>query len=284
MPDRTAVITGANSGIGFAAARQLARHGWRVVLTARDPQRGQDALTQIRRDSGSDHAHLILLDLASFDSVCQAADQTLNRFDAIDTLICNAGVNLSRRTLTDDGIETTMQVNHFAHFLLTSLLLPRILQSDDPRIVNVTSMLHARAAQLHFDDLNLDRHWGPFYPYAASKLANIYVARQLHQRYRDRNLAAFAVHPGGVRSRLGADGDMRGPARLFWRAVQPFLLSQDTGAAPIVQLARDDSARSQSGQYFNRHRPQSPSRAAQDDRAAAQLWEHSNRLTRANWL
>ncbi len=278
-----ALITGANSGIGQAAATALARRGWRVLAAARSPQRGQTAVHQIQNDSGSTNVELIPLDLASLASVRRAAETVLERTDHLDALVNNAGVNLGERTLTEDGLETTMQVNHFGHVLLTSLLLPRLLQSPDPRAVNVSSMLYQRAGAMPFDDLQLEHQWRGFRPYCISKLANILFTRSLHRRYYEHGLAAFAVHPGGVRTQLGADGDRSGPLSVLWRLVQPFLLSAEQGAAPIFELVHDEDKRPLAGAYFNRHEAAALNQHASDLQAAARLWDISNELTQAEW-
>ena len=276
---QTALITGGNSGIGRAAACELARRGWRVAITARSPQRGQEAIERIRRESDAE-AELIALDLASFASVQEAASDALARLDRIDVLINNAGVNLSRYELTGDGIETTMQVNHFGHFLLTSLLLPRLGEAPAPRIVNLSSSIHRRGA-LDFDDLNLDRARGAWRRYAASKLANILFTRELHRRYGG-GVSAFAVHPGTVRTGFGADGDLAGFPAFALRMARPLLRNEADGAAPVVRLAAADDAPASAGQYFDRMRTAQPSKQATDE-AASKLWNASCELTGATW-
>ena len=273
----TVLITGGNSGIGLAAASRLASRGWHVAIAARSPQRGAEALERIRAGSNAG-ADLVALDLASFASVREAASDALERLGRIDVLINNAGVNLSRRTLTGDGLETTMQTNHFGHFLLTSLLLPRLLESDDPRVVNVSSRAHARAS-LDFDDLNLERARGPIRRYAVSKLANILFTQELHQRYAAAGLSTFAVHPGGVRTRFGRD--MSGLMKLIWSAMQPFLLNADDGAEPVVRLAADEDPLQHAGAYFNRMSVAQPRHATPE--TASRLWDASCELTGAAW-
>jgi len=278
-----ALITGANSGIGQAAATELARRGWRVFAAARSTERGRAAVTQIQNDSGSAAVELLELDLASFSSVRSATAELLERAPRLDALVNNAGVNLGRRTLTEDGLESTMQVNHFGHVLLTSLLLSRLMQSDDPRVVNVSSMLYQRAGAMPLDDLQLEHQWRGFRPYCISKLANILFTKALHRRYFEHGLATFAVHPGGVRTRLGADGDRGGPLSILWRLVQPFLLSAENGAAPIVDLVDDADKRQLAGAYFNRHQAATLNEHANDHHAAERLWDASNELTDAQW-
>ena len=273
----TALITGANSGIGLAAAIELGRRGWNVAFTARDPRRGEDAVRTLR--NAGVEATLLQLDLASFASVRQCGADTLEQLPQIDALINNAGINVSERLITEDGIERTLQVNHFGHFLLTGLLLERILESADPRVVNVTSLLHNRADGLDLDDLQLQQHWGGWYPYAASKLANILFTRELQRRYGAQGLTSIAVHPGGVRTKLGADGDLRGLIGLGWRALQIFLLSAKKGAAPVVDAAAEAGMREHGGAYFNRHKLAQPSDAARDPDAAEALWRRSAELT-----
>ena len=273
----TALITGANSGIGLAAAIELGRRGWNVAITARDPGRGEDALRTLR--NAGVKAKLLHLDLASFASVRQCAADALEQLPQIDALINNAGINVSERVITEDGIERTLQVNHFGHFLLTGLLLERILASADPRVVNVTSLLHVRADPLDLGDLQLQQRWGGWSSYAASKLANVLFTRELQRRYADQGLTSIAIHPGGVRTKLGADGDMRGLIGLGWRVLQIFLLSAKKGAAPVVDAAAEPGMREHGGGYFNRHKLAQPSDAARDPDAAEALWRCSAELT-----
>jgi len=278
----TALITGANSGIGLAAADALSRRGWDVALTARDPRRGERALERVRAAAGGG-AQLLQLDLARFDSVRECAADALERLPQIDVLINNAGINVSERKITADGIERTLQVNHFGHFLLTALLLERLLESSDPRVINVSSMLHQRADGVPLDDLQLERRWGRVYPYAASKLANILFTRELQRRGGEQGLTSIAVHPGGVRSQLGGDGDLGGLFGFGWRAMQIFLLSPQRGAAPVVAAAAEADMRNHGGAYFHRSKRRAPSAAAQDSDAAEALWQVSCEVTGASF-
>lgn len=284
---RTALITGANSGIGLSAALALRRQGWSVAITARDQRRGEAALEQIRSvEAGAGDGpelELLDLDLASFASVRRCAADALERLPRIDVLINNAGINVSERVVTEDGIERTLQVNHFGHFLLTGLLLERVLESDDARVVNVSSVLHRRADGFPLDDLKLERRWGRMYPYASSKLGNILFTRELQRRYGGRGLTSVAVHPGGVRTQLGRDGDLGGAFGLVWRAMQTFLLSPRQGAAPVVEVAVEAGMRKQGGEYFERSKRRPGSAASQDAEAAAALWRISGEATGAEF-
>lgn len=273
-----------------------------MAITARDRGRGEAALERIRGaaaradasvsdgaeasqtgDKGGAEVSLIELDLESFGSVRRCAKEALERLGRIDALINNAGINVSERVVTEDGIERTLQVNHFGHFLLTGLLLERVLESDDARVVNVSSVLHRRADGFPLDDLKLERRWGRLYPYASSKLANIMFTRELQRRYGERGLTSLAVHPGGVRTQLGRDGDLGGVFGVAWRAMQTFLLSPQQGAAPVVEAAVEAGMREQGGAYFQRSRWHPGSAASQDAEAIAALWQVSEEVTGAEF-
>ena len=219
----TTLITGANTGIGLAAARQLAAQGHQVVLTSRNQQRGQDAVAQIRRRQPDADVHLARLDLASFDDVRKSAEDIAQRFPQIDALICNAGLSLSERTITADGIETMLQTNHFGHHLFTSILLPHILPSADARIVVVSSTVHRQApiSPSTTSPSNIPKAPStatarPNSPTSGSP-ANSTDATPPH------GLATFSVHPGLIRSDFGRDGDMRGPRRHLPAPAPPLL-------------------------------------------------------------
>ncbi len=282
---RTALITGANSGIGLWAAIALRQQGWAVAITARDAGRGEAALERIRAAGEGAEPSLLDLDLASFASVRECAAEALERLERIDVLINNAGINVSERALTEDGIERTLQVNHFGHFLLTGLLLERVLESDDARVVNVSSVLHRRANGFPLDDPTLERRWGRVYPYASSKLGNILFTRELQRRYGGRGLTSVAVHPGAVRTQLGRDGDLDGVFGLAWRAMQklPFMLTPRQGASPVVEAAVEAEMREQGGEYFERSKRRPGNAASRDAEAAAALWRISAELTGAEF-
>lgn len=280
---RTALITGGNSGIGLETAAALRRRGWEVAITARNAGRGEAALERIGRAGDGPEASLLMLDLERFGSVRECAAEALERLPRIDVLINNAGINVSERAVTEDGIERTLQVNHFGHFLLTRLLLERVLASDDARVVNVSSVLHQRADGFPLDDLQLERRWGRLYPYAASKLANVLFTRELQRRYGGDGLTSVAVHPGGVRTQLGRDGDLKGVMGVGWRAMQTLLLSPQKGAAPVVDAAVEPGIREQGGEYLHRGKRRSGSAASRDREAAEALWRVSEEVTGAEF-
>ncbi|MDE2966332.1 MAG: SDR family NAD(P)-dependent oxidoreductase [Chloroflexota bacterium] len=275
------LITGANSGIGKAAATELARRGWQVFAAARSVERGQAAVSQIQRDSGSIAVELLELDLTSFASVRRAADELLERTGRLDVLVNNAGLTLNDRTLTADGHETMMQTNHLSPVLLTSLLLPTLLESDDARVVNVSSRVYERVEAMPLDDLSFEHYWGGIRPYCATKLANILFTNELHRRTRDLGLATFSVHPGVVATNFAQN--FPAPLRAGLKLLRPLLRSPEQGAAPVIELVAESDRRADAGEYFDRHTRTQQQPQASDRQAAERLWELSNEITGAEW-
>jgi NAD(P)-dependent dehydrogenase (short-subunit alcohol dehydrogenase family) len=271
------VVTGANSGIGKETAAALAARGAHVVMTARDRQKGEAALDEVRaRTSGS--VELADLDLASLASVRRCADDLLARHDHVHVLVNNAGLVLARRTETEDGNETTFQVNHLGHFLLTTLLLDRLQGSAPARVVHVASHAHRFATTgLDFADLQSTRTYRGFAVYARSKLANVLFARELAKRLAGRGVTSNAVHPGFVASGFARDGDttLAGVGMVLAR---PFALSPRRGARTSVHVAAAPELATVTGRYFVRCRERRPSAHALDDGAAIRLWEASAAL------
>ena len=278
---RTVLITGATSGIGKAAATALAGTGWRVLLGARNPYRAQAAVDEIHRLTGSDQLDVVQMELTSLESVRMAAQQALELAPRLDVLINNAGTVTNVRHITDDGLEMIMQTNHFSHFLLTSLLLPRLLESDDARVINVSSGGYRRAVPMPLDDLQLEQHWGRMQPYVISKLANVLFTNELHRRYEAQGLSAFSVSPGAVKTNFG-EGP-RGIMRLVFAVIRPFFLTPEKGATPLVELATDADKRADAGAFYERHERRELAPNGKDREAASGLWERSVELTGASW-
>jgi NAD(P)-dependent dehydrogenase (short-subunit alcohol dehydrogenase family) len=249
-------------------------------MTARDAQRGAKALADVRRDSGNDDVQVMALDLASFASVRDFAEQVRSRYPQVDVLVNNAGVMLSERRTTDDGNETTLQVNHLGPFLLTMLLRDPLVAAEGARVVNVSSDMHTRARKgMGFDDLQLSSHFNPSYAYARTKLANILFTRELARRWADGGVDTNALHPGFVRSGFGQDGDMRGITGFALGLARPFAISPEQGASTSVYVASAPELAGVTGGFWAKCAPAEPSRAAHDDEAAARLWTVSEQLT-----
>jgi NAD(P)-dependent dehydrogenase (short-subunit alcohol dehydrogenase family) len=279
LEGKVVVITGGNAGIGKEAAVGLAGAGARVVITARDRVRGESALADVRERSGNAEVQVMDLDLASFASIRRFADDFLGRTDRLDVLLNNAGLMLSKRRETDDGLEATFGVNHVGHFLLTKLLLERLeANQDGARVINVSSHAHKGARHgLDFDDLQSTRRYTGMRVYSRSKLANIYFTRELSRRVSD-GVTVNALHPGFVRSEFARGGDTNLLYSIGVRLGSPFAISPEQGAQTSVYLASSPEVEGVTGGYFYKRAPASISTAATDDDAARHLWDVSEEL------
>ena len=278
MRGKVVVITGGNSGIGFAAAREIARRGATVVITARSERKGASAVEIIRRSSKNNATAVLPLDLASFDSIRAFADRLLNDYERLDVLVNNAGGLLSQRQLTQEGYEMTFGVNHLGHFLLTQLVLDRLEQSAPSRIVNVSSIGHRFGAMSFADPMYERRPYNPTEAYNQSKLANVLFTRELARRLQGTGVTANSMHPGAVRTGFGSAEDTRGFERAVMIVGRPFMISARRGAKTIVFLACSPEVADVAGEYFVRRKPHIASKNGRDDAAARKLWDLSEEL------
>ncbi len=281
MEGKVVVVTGANSGIGKATATELLRRGAKLIVTARNESKGQAALADMTRDAGREDASLLLADFSRLADVQKLADDVLARAERVDVLINNAGLMLSDRIMTDDGFESTLQINHLAPFLLTH----RLKDAFEPgaRVVNLSSDGHQMVRGFDFDDPFGERRWDGLRAYCQSKLANILFTKELAKRWQDRQVSAFAVHPGVVKTGFARDGDAKGWFAWGVKLTTPFMITAEQGAQTSIHCATAPGLESRSGQYFKKSRPQKPSKAARDEGAAARLWEKSEKWLQ-DWL
>ncbi|MEV5574592.1 oxidoreductase [Spirillospora sp. NPDC052269] len=283
---RTAVVTGANTGVGFHVAKALAEHGATVVLACRDTAKAADAFARITADVPSAAVTTLALDLASQSAVREAADRLRTTHPRVDLLINNAGVMWAPRGRTVDGFETHLAVNHLGHFAFTGLILDLLTGTRGSRVVTVTSPAHKRA-RIDFDDLQSEQRYRPVAVYGQSKLANLLFTYELHRRLGEAGAAtiSLAAHPGGARTELNRTMPIlfRGRSWGIWR---PLTHSAATGALPILRAATDSGA--SGGQYyapdglgeFKGHpAAQESSPGSHDLDAQRRLWEISERLT-----
>lgn len=270
----TVVLTGATRGIGRAAAIALVRRGAELALVGRDPERVRSAADEARAVAGGVPVHEHVADLARMEEVRRLACELLDRYPRIDVLANNAGAMFTARHITPDGFEQTFALNHLAPFLLTTLLIERLGESQ-ARVVTTSSDAH-KGATLDLDDLQAPR--GRFRPgkaYGASKLCNVLFTRELQRRHPE--IVANCFHPGVIRTGFGKnDGSL---ARVSMALAGLFMRSPDSGARPLVWLALDPAGGSLRGQYVEKQRPVEPSAQARDDELAAALWERSAALT-----
>ncbi len=275
MQGRTVIITGANSGIGKAAATALSTMGARVVITARTLERGEQARRDIVGESGNEAVEVAWGDFSRLSEVRALAEDLTARCPTIDVLVNNAGVILGEREVTEDGHEATFQINRLAPFLLTNLLRPH-LEASRARIVNVSSTAHTFDGPLNFDDLQSERGYSSMKVYGRTKLMNILFTRELTRRFE--GITANALHPGVVKTRFGGDGDMHPLFALGMKLGGAFMLSPKRGARTTIYLASSDDVKDTTGEYFAKCKKVRPAPFATDDSAATKLWNVSEVL------
>ncbi len=291
---RRALLTGANSGIGYHAALELARKGAHVLLAARDHNRGQAALARLQREAPGSSAELVLLDLASLDGVRAFAATQITEGRPLDLLINNAGVMAPpKRLQTADGFELQFGTNVLGHFALTALLMPLIEQAaGDPRIVSIASIAH-KQGKIAFDDLQAEQHYSPMGSYKQSKLANVLLAFELDRRLgvRKSRIRSVAAHPGVANTNLFLREHLSGLEKALRKAAGALvgtLLNTDAeGAVPTLYAATAPDAVS-GGYYgpqgFQETRggdvgPAKRAPQAEDEAAAGRLWGVCETLT-----
>jgi NAD(P)-dependent dehydrogenase (short-subunit alcohol dehydrogenase family) len=288
IPDQTgrvAVITGANTGLGYETAAALAAKGAQVVLAVRNLDKGKDAALRIGQTTPGAKVELQELDLTSLDSVRSAAEQLKSDHDSIDLLINNAGVMFTPKSTTKDGFELQFGTNHLGHFAFTGLLLDRVLAARGSRVVTVSSVGHRFARHgIRFDDIQWDRDYSRVGAYGQAKLANLLFTYELQRRLAGTQTIATAAHPGGSRTELTRNlPPLVGAAT---RLLEPLFQDPDMGALPTLRAATDPSVLG--GQYFGpdgfgeqRGYPKVVSSSAPSHDADAQrrLWAVSEELT-----
>lgn len=272
LSGKTALVTGASSGIGLEAAVKLAARGARVLMVARDRARGEAARAQVARRSGSDLVELLLCDFASQAATRALADEVRARTDRLDILINNAGSVSPKRQLTEDGIEQTFAVNHLGYFLLTNLLLDLVIASAPARIVNVASIGH-RQGTLDFDDLGFEHGYGIMKAYSRSKLANVLFTSELARRLEGKRVTVNALHPGAVATRIWSHAPAI--ARPVLAVAKLFMVSPEEGGERIVYLATSPEIEGRSGGYYEKNRAVTPAPLARDSALATRLWSVS---------
>ena len=283
-PDQTGkivIITGANSGIGFEAARQMAAMGAHVILACRNIERGRNALEMIKRQEPGSAVELMELDLASQSSIKRFSNEFINRYKRLDTLINNAGIMATPRMFTEDGFELQLGTNHLGHFSLTGLLLNRLLETAGSRVVTITSIAHFRGI-IDLNDLNLEKRYSRMGAYRRSKLANMLFAYELDRRLKasSQKTISVAVHPGITSTKI------------LWLPViveqlkQVVLTSPARGALSTIVGATDPGLRG--GEYIapGGYRQMigfpeilESSEMSHDPELATRLWEISEGLT-----
>ncbi|HEY8283186.1 MAG TPA: SDR family oxidoreductase [Chloroflexota bacterium] len=276
MNEKTCLVTGGTSGIGYEIALGLARQGARVAIVGRNRDKGAAAARAITDRGGNPRVEFLPADLTSQASVRELAATVTARYDRLDVLINNAGSLFMKRLVTVDGIEMTFALDHLAYFLLTNLLLPMLRDSAPARIVNTSSGAHSRG-RIHFDDLQGERKYGGWRAYSQAKLANILFTYELSRRLEGSGVTANCFHPGFVATDFAQNNG--GLMALMVRLGHPFAVKVDEGAKTGVYLASSQAVEHTTGQYFVKEKPRKSNARSYDPAVAARLWEVSAKLT-----
>ena len=284
---RSFVVTGANSGLGFETARQLAVHGARVTLTCRSDAKGRAAVDRIRAESPGALVEFRVLDLADLDSVRAFAAAVTSDPITVDVLVNNAGVMFPPRALTRQGFESQFATNHLGHFALTALLFDTICRGRDARVVTVSSLEHKRGS-IHFDDLTGERSYSPRGFYQQSKFANVLFGLELDRRVREAGIPvrSLLVHPGWASTNLQTSAPTGAMKQLMKVGNRLLAQSAEIGALSQLYAAVDPAAGS--GCFYGpdglgelRGYPTvvQPAESARNKETARRLWEVSEELT-----
>ncbi|XP_012530391.1 retinol dehydrogenase 11 isoform X5 [Monomorium pharaonis] len=295
LDGKTAVITGANSGIGKETARDFYRRGARVILACRNIEVAEKAVEDIKNNppSGIDESEyrngagelaIYSLDLSSLKSVRNCAKNLLQNEATIHILINNAGVVLLPFQKTEDGFEMVFQINYLSHFLLTLLLLPKMqLSAPGCRIVNVSSVLHF-LGDIEFDDINLERSYKVWPAYNQSKLATILFTKEFAHRLQEANIHGiniYSLHPGFIPTKIFRHGDnslFPGAYYYFNLFTKIFCKNIVQGAQTTIYCSIDEKAANETGLYYSNCNVSTPQWRARDDQYAKKLWNLSCRL------
>lgn len=276
MKDKICIITGANSGIGKATAKELALNGATVVMICRNKEKGMLALQEIKEISKNDSLELIIADLSSQKEIRLLADKLRKKYPVIHVLINNAGAVNDKWSETVDKIETTFATNHLAYFLLTLLILDNLKSASNARIVNLASEAQ-RTGKINFDDLNLKNEFSAIKTYSQSKLANVLFTYELARRLKDTKVTVNCLHPGLVRTNFGKD--LNGFFKGIIILMKPFMRNADKGAETAVWLATSPDVEGLSGRYYTDKKEIKSNPISYDLKIAERLWKESERMT-----
>lgn len=282
VKDKIIIITGANTGIGKEVARDLAKREAKVIMACRDLFKCETTRKEIVLETKNKYVYCRKCDLASQSSIREFVKTFKKEHKKLDILINNAGVMRCPKSLTEDGIEMQLGVNHMGHFLLTNLLIDIIKLSAPSKIINVSSVAHTRG-KINIDDLNSVKNYDPGDAYSQSKLANILFTKELSKRLKNYNVTVNAVHPGLVDTEITRHmpffDSIVGSIiirPLFWI----FIKTPKQGAQTILHAALDPSLNNVTGVYLSNFKITEESEAARDESIAAWLWKTSEKWTK----
>lgn len=279
MKGKICMITGANSGIGKATALGLAKMGATIIMVCRNKDRGEKALEDIKKEVENGTVDLMIADLSTQKAIHQLVKEFKERYQFLHVLINNAGVNLSRCMLTEDGIETTFAVNYLAQYLLSNLLLDVLKASSPARIVNVASSVLAK--NIDFENLNGEKHYRQLNAYGQSKLAVILFTYELSRRIEGTGVTVNCLHPGYVKTNMIKN--FRKFVKYFYPLIGLFMKKPKKGAKTSIYLASSSEVEGVSGKYFKKRKEVESMKAVYDEEIAKRLWDVSIALTNLNF-
>jgi retinol dehydrogenase 12 len=269
LQNKTAIITGATSGIGRVTAIAIAREGARLVLPVRSIEKGKALLDEIEKETGNTSIEIMHCNLASLDSVRKFSEDFQKKYDKLHLLINNAGLWESKRKESDDGFEMNFAVNHLAPFLMTNLLLDTIKKSAPARIIGVSSTAH-KYGKMRFSDLEGKKSWGSMQSYGQSKLANILFTRRLAKELEGSGVTANCLHPGVVNTQL-----FNKLPGFIQKVSSLFMITPEKGAQTSIYLATSPEVENITGEYFDKKKIAKTTAHARDMQVADTLWEAS---------
>ena len=277
---KTCLITGGSDGIGYAAARELARMGARVVIVGRNAAKTDDAVRRITAETGNPAVDRLLADLSSQREVRRLAAEALERLPRLDVLLNNAGAIFLSNQRSVDGLEMTFALNHIGYFLLTTLLLERLRVSSPSRIINVSSSSHGSPGKFRLEDLPRPGSNRGYRAYGRSKLCNILFTYELARRLEGENITVNALHPGLVQTNIARNNGLLGRVVNFFIGARG--MDADKGAETLVYLASSPQVEGVTGRFFVDCRAVPSSALSYDTELAARLWDMSESLTKAS--
>ncbi len=276
LKSKVVMVTGANSGVGKVAARELAKTGATVVMLCRNKLRGEQARQEIIQASGNPDVELLLCDLASREQIRQAVSDFKTRHLQLDILLNNAGFVASGYSRSDDGLEMTMAVNHFGPFLLTNLLLDRLQAAKNARVVNVSSEAN-RFSGAGQEDIIYGKGYSNMKAYNFSKLANIMFTHEIAKRWASYGIVSSACHPGFVNSAFFSK--FKGPTKVFLLLARPFMVTSEEGAETPLYLCLSDAVGKINGKYFKNKKVATANPDGFNDGYTTRLWQTSEEVT-----
>lgn len=271
---KTAIVTGANSGMGKATVAALSDFGIKVVMLCRDEARGNEAYNDLMKTPGR-NIELMFCDLGDMESIRNFSKEFHDKHDGLDVLVNNAGFISLKREETFDGLERTIGINHFGHFLLTILLVD--LMKSGGRIVNVSSGAH-KIGKINFKDINLEKGYNVIKAYSQSKLANVLFTKELARRLKDQKISVNCCHPGAVATNMGVNRNT-GFGKTIYKLVGPFFLTPEQGAYTAIYLATSDHVKGKTGKYFYKCKQISSSKSSRSKLLAQKFFDISEEIT-----